>query len=78
MVVDLVLAVVLLGYAVSGFRQGVVVSVLSLVGFVGGGALAMWGLPELFARQVLPDTGDVRRALVIVAGVLIAATIGQA
>lgn len=78
LIVDLVLAAVLIGYAVSGFRQGVVVSVLSLLGFVGGGALAMWGLPTLLARDILPPTGDLGRALVIVAGVLIAASIGQA
>jgi hypothetical protein len=31
-VIDLVLALVLIGYAISGIRQGLLVSVLSLVG----------------------------------------------
>lgn len=38
---DLLLVVLLVGYAVSGYRQGLVVSVLSLAGFLAGGALAM-------------------------------------
>lgn len=47
--VDAVVLVVLLAYAVSGFRAGLLVSVSSLVGFVGGGALALWGFPHLLA-----------------------------
>jgi len=77
-VIDLVLAVVLLGYAFSGFRQGLAVSLLSLAGFLGGGALAMWGLPPLLERWLTPGTADLRRVIVIVVGVLAAASIGQA
>lgn len=76
--IDLLLTLVLVGYAVSGFRQGVVVSVLSLTGFLGGGALAMWGLPPLLERWITPGTADLRRVVVIVVGVLAAASIGQA
>ena len=35
---DLLLIVLLLSYAVTGYRQGLVVSVLSLAGFLSGGA----------------------------------------
>ena len=49
-VLDLALVAVLLAYAVSGWRQGLVVSVLSLVGFLGGGAVGMLVLPGLVAR----------------------------
>ena len=76
--IDLLLALVLLGYAVSGFRQGLLVSLLSLVGFLGGGALAMWGLPQLLERWLTPQAADLRRVIVIVIGVLAAASIGQA
>lgn len=76
--VDLLLAVVLLGYAVSGFRQGLVISLLSLGGFLGGGALAMWGLPWVLERWMSAETADLRRVIVIVIGVLAAACIGQA
>ena len=76
--IDLLLAVVLLGYAISGFRQGLVVSLLSLGGFLGGGALAMWGLPMLLERWMTTQTADLRRVLVIVVGVVALASIGQA
>lgn len=77
MIIDLVLGVVLVGYAVSGYRQGLVVSLLSLTGFLGGGALALWGLPRLIDRY-LTGPGDVRQLIAVVVGVLAAATIGQA
>lgn len=75
--IDLLLALVLLGYAVSGYRQGMFVSLLSLVGFLGGGALAMWGLPQLLERWLTPEAADLRRVVVLVLGVLAAASIGQ-
>lgn len=78
MTIDLVLAVVLAGYALAGFRQGLVVSLLSLVGFVGGGVLAMWALPQLLERWVTHEASDPRRVVVIVVGVLALASIGQA
>jgi S1-C subfamily serine protease len=77
-VIDLLLVLLLLGYAVSGYRQGAVVGFLSLAGFVGGGALAMWALPRLLDRSLTPDSGDVRRLVLIVVGVLLAAALGQA
>jgi S1-C subfamily serine protease len=77
-VIDLLLAVVLVGYALSGYRRGAVVGVGSLAGFVGGAALAMWGLPRLLERWSAVETGDVRRLVVLVLGVLVAALVGQA
>lgn len=78
MIVDLVLAVVLVAYAMSGFRQGLVVSLLSLTGFLGGGALGMWGLPRVLERWFTPGTGQLGRVLLLVVGVLLLATAGQA
>jgi uncharacterized membrane protein required for colicin V production len=75
--IDLVLLALLLGYAASGYRQGLVVSVLSLVGFLGGGALGMAVLPTLFAgwgwagEHVLPSR------LLLVGLVFFLASLGQ-
>jgi S1-C subfamily serine protease len=77
-VIDLVLALVLIGYAVSGFRQGLVVSVMSLIGFLGGGALGMWLLPRLLERWSALGTSDLRRVIVLVVGVILLASLGQA
>jgi uncharacterized membrane protein required for colicin V production len=44
-VLDYLLILLFISYAFTGFRQGLVVSVLSLAGFLTGGALAMWLLP---------------------------------
>jgi hypothetical protein len=77
-VIDLVLALVLVAYAVSGFRPGLVVSVMSLLGFLGGGALGMWLLPRVLERWVVLGDTDLRRVAVLVVGVIVLATGGQA
>jgi S1-C subfamily serine protease len=77
-VIDLLLAVVLIAYGLSGFRQGLLVSILSLLGFLGGGALGMWLLPRVIERwSTLGDT-DLRRGVVLVVGVIVLASLGQA
>lgn len=75
--IDLILALVLIGYGISGFRQGLLVSVLSLVGFLGGGALAMWLLPRLLERWLTLGDTDLRRVVVLVVGVIVMASVGQ-
>lgn len=47
LILDVLLGLLLVTYAVTGYRQGLLVSALSLVGFLGGGALGMWLLPAL-------------------------------
>jgi S1-C subfamily serine protease len=76
--IDLVLLLVLIGYAISGFRQGAVVGFLSLAGFVGGGAVAMWLLPQVLPDSLGAGRTDVRWVLLLLAGVVITATLGQA
>jgi len=76
--VDLVLVAVLAAYAASGYRRGFVIGLGSLAGFVGGGALAMWGLPRVLERWSTYGPQDVRRVLVLLAGVLAGAVVGQA
>lgn len=74
---DLALVLLLIAYAVTGYRQGFVVSVLSLAGFLGGGALAMVLMPRVLSHfPSLQDT-TVRRSVIVIFAVFIAASIGQ-
>src|ERR1035437_7248836 len=75
---DLVLAIVLVSYAFIGYRHGFVVSVMSLVGFLAGGALGMWLLPELLRHWETVDNNAVWRTMVLVLGVFVLAAMGQA
>ncbi|GAA2735449.1 MarP family serine protease [Pedococcus aerophilus] len=77
-VLDLLLIVLLLSYAVTGYRQGLVVSVLSLAGFLTGGALAMWLLPIAIGGWDDLQSSPLLRAVVLIAGVFILASAGQA
>jgi S1-C subfamily serine protease len=77
-ILDVLLILLLVGYAVSGYRQGLVVSVLSLAGFLAGGALAMWLLPIAIHEWTSLEATPVLRAVVLVAGVFIIASVGQA
>ncbi len=74
---DLVLILVLAGYAISGFRQGFVIAVFSLAGFLGGAALAMWLLPGMVDRWHWLSGNTVLRTVVLVASVFLVASIGQ-
>ncbi|MGL4174339.1 MAG: MarP family serine protease [Actinomycetota bacterium] len=75
--IDLVLLVVLIAVAVSGFRRGAVVGVLSVAGFFGGGALAMWVLPFIVEPPSAGDPSAARRAAVLLIGVLAVAVLGN-
>lgn len=70
---DLFLVLVLLGYAASGFRQGLFAGALSLLGFVVGAALAAVVLPVLVGGMTAGPT----RSLVLLGGVLLAAVLGM-
>jgi S1-C subfamily serine protease len=75
---DIVLALVLVSYGVIGFRYGLVVSVMSLVGFLSGGALGMWLLPDLLAHWASVENSVLWRTVVLVLGVFVLASLGQA
>ncbi len=77
MVLDIVLAVLLVSYAFTGYRHGFVVSVLSLVGFLAGGALGMWLLPEVLQRWQGVDDNVLGRTILLVFGVFVLAALGQ-
>ncbi len=70
---DVILLLVLLAYAVSGLRQGLVVSALSLGGFLLGAVVGMKFLPGLVSGW---DPGW-QRTLVLVLGVLAVGWFGQ-
>jgi S1-C subfamily serine protease len=72
-VIDVVLLLIMLGYAISGFRQGLVVGVLSLGGFLGGAMLAMLIVPLLLSGM---EPGPQRSVIVLLA-VILTAWVGQ-
>lgn len=71
---DAVLVVVVLLFALSGYRQGFIVGILSFVGFIGGGVLAALAAPAQIQRLV-SDPGH--QALLAVTVVFMAAALGQ-
>ena len=77
LILDLVLALALLSYAVSGYRQGLVVSALSLAGFLGGGALGLWLLPLVLQQSAWVQAHEVVRVVALVVGVFLVASLGQ-
>ena len=77
-VLDVLLVLMLVLYAVTGYRQGILVSTLSLVGFLGGGAIGMWLLPSILANVEWVTSNEVIRVLVLVFLVFLCATVGQA
>ncbi|EWT00183.1 colicin V synthesis protein [Intrasporangium oryzae NRRL B-24470] len=75
--IDLAILLVLGAYAASGYRQGLISSVFSLLGFFAGAMLAVWQLPNLLARwpAVADDTRT--RVVVLVLGVVLLGWLGQ-
>ncbi|HEV7194439.1 MAG TPA: MarP family serine protease [Pedococcus sp.] len=76
-VLDYLLIVLFISYAVTGYRQGLVVSVLSLAGFLIGGALAMWLVPLALEAWSGSATAPMLRSIVLIASVFILASLGQ-
>ena len=71
--IDLVLAVVIISYAVSGWRQGLAVGALSLTGFLAGALLAMEIVPPMAEGL---DEG-LQRTFTVLVSVLLFAWLGQ-
>lgn len=71
--IDIVLAVLLVGYVVAGCRSGLITSALSLVGFFGGAVLG-----SLLAGKVAPHiAGGTARFLATIVMVVAVAAVGQ-
>lgn len=71
---DLALVIVLLAYALGGYRSGLVASVFSLAGFLIGGGIGVWLLPRLIGTSGI---GLFWRTVALVGGTLLLASIGQ-
>lgn len=71
--IDLILVVLLVAYAISGYRQGLVVGSLSLVGFLGGAVVGMTVVPDLVREWTL----GFPRVVLVVVGVLLLVWLGQ-
>jgi len=78
LLLDVLLVLLLLSYAVTGYRQGLLVSTLSLLGFLGGGALGMWLLPSLLQSSQFATDHELVRIVALVVGVFLLASLGQA
>lgn len=72
--VDWLLVGAVLVFAWAGWRQGFVAGILSFAGFLGGGILAAFVLPDFVSHRGWPG---VTSALVVGIGILAAAIIGQ-
>ncbi|CAL9530055.1 Serine protease [Streptomyces sp. enrichment culture] len=77
-VLDILLLVAAVWFAVVGYRQGFVVGILSVIGFLGGGLAAVYTLPRIW--DVLTDDSEVSTAAAVVAVVvvIVCASVGQA
>lgn len=77
-VLDILLLVAAVWFAVVGYRQGFVVGVLSVIGFLGGGLIAVYTLPVIW--DAVTDNSEVgtTAAVVAVVVVIVCASVGQA
>jgi S1-C subfamily serine protease len=73
-VLDLILIVLVVAFAVAGYRQGFIIGVLSFAGFIGGGAIGALLGPNV-ARALV--SGLAQQALVAIVVVFLAAMVGQ-
>jgi S1-C subfamily serine protease len=73
-VLDAILVVLVLVFAMSGYRQGFIVGIMSFAGFIGGGVLAALGAPGPI-QDLVADPG--RQALLAIAVVFLSAALGQ-
>ncbi|MYX26007.1 MarP family serine protease [Streptomyces sp. SID8381] len=71
---DLVLVLVVLVYAVSGYRRGLVAGCVSLAGFVGGAVVGVWALPWVMG---LVTRGTTTATVTAVLTVLVPAVVGH-
>ncbi|GAA2619510.1 MarP family serine protease [Actinomadura fulvescens] len=71
---DLILLVLIVLFAVSGYRQGFIVSLLSFAGFVGGGVAGVLVAPPIAEAVV---KGTAQQALLAIVIAFLAATLGQ-
>jgi S1-C subfamily serine protease len=71
---DLILIVLVVAFAVAGYRQGFIIGVLSFAGFIVGGALGAEFGPRIALSMV---SGLAQQAVVAIVVVFLAAVVGQ-
>ncbi|MEU3826798.1 MarP family serine protease [Streptomyces sp. NPDC029080] len=71
---DLVLALVIVVYAVTGYRRGLVAGCVSLAGFVGGAVVGVWVLPWVTGQV---ERGSAAATVLAVLTVLVPAAVGH-
>ncbi|MFF8727777.1 MarP family serine protease [Streptomyces sp. NPDC015171] len=71
---DLVLVLVIVVYAASGYRRGLVAGCVSLAGFVGGAVIGVWVLPWVTGQA---DRGSAAATVLAVLTVLVPAVVGH-
>ncbi|MEU3347122.1 MarP family serine protease [Streptomyces sp. NPDC006700] len=77
-VLDILLLIAAAWFAVVGYRQGFVVGILSVIGFLGGGLLAVYTLPVIWDAMTDNTPVSTTAAVVAVVVVIVFASIGQA
>ncbi|MEV6261608.1 MarP family serine protease [Streptomyces sp. NPDC051784] len=77
-VLDILLLVGAVWFAVIGYRQGFVVGILSVIGFLGGGLVAVYLLPVVWDQMTDGAEVSSTAAIVAVVIVIVCASVGQA
>ena len=77
LILDIALALILVAYGISGYRNGLVASVFSLLGFFAGAVIAIWALPVMLADLDAVANDSRLRVLVLIVGVVVIGWVGQ-
>ncbi|GGL89469.1 serine protease [Streptomyces fumigatiscleroticus] len=77
-VLDILLLVAAVWFAIVGYRQGFVVGILSVIGFLGGGLAAVYVLPVVWDALTEDAEVSTTAAVVAVVVVIVCASFGQA
>ncbi|MCF3961267.1 MarP family serine protease [Streptomyces fuscigenes] len=77
-VLDILLLVAAVWFAIIGYRQGFVVGILSVIGFLGGGLVAVYVLPLVWKQLTKDASVSTTAAVVAVVIVIVCASVGQA
>ncbi|MGW1162167.1 MarP family serine protease [Streptomyces sp. NPDC002513] len=77
-VLDILLLVAAVWFAIVGYRQGFVVGILSVIGFLGGGLVAVYLLPVIWDSATDGAKVSTTAAVVAVVVVIVCASVGQA
>ncbi|MQS34095.1 MarP family serine protease [Streptomyces katsurahamanus] len=77
-VLDILLLIAAVWFAIVGYRQGFVVGILSVTGFLGGGLIAVYLLPLIWDRLTNESEVSTTAAVVAVIVVIVCASVGQA